>query len=41
MTTLFYENYEKLEKFIFNFYDFDKDGNVSKENMRVVYPSKN
>ncbi len=36
MTTLFSENYEKLIKFIFNLYDFDKDGLISKEDIRIV-----
>ena len=36
MTILFSENYEKLIAFIFDFYDFDKDGIISKEDVRVV-----
>ena len=36
MTILFSENFEKLAKFIFNFYDFNKDGLISKEDIRVV-----
>lgn len=36
MTILFSENFEKLVNFIFNFYDFDKDGLISKEDVRVV-----
>ncbi len=36
MTTLFSENFEKLSKFIFDFYDFDKDGAISREDVRVV-----
>lgn len=36
MTVLFSENFEKLVNFIFNFYDFDKDGLISKEDVRVV-----
>lgn len=36
MTTLYSESFDKLLKFIFNFYDFDKDGKVSKEDLRVV-----
>jgi len=36
LTTLFYEAYEKLIKFIFNLYDFDKDGLISKEDIRIV-----
>lgn len=34
--TLFSENYDRLIKFIFNFYDFDKDGKISKEDIRTV-----
>ena len=36
MTTLFSENYEKLLKFIFNLYDFDKDGLICREDIRIV-----
>lgn len=36
MTILFSENFEKLVKFIFEFYDFNKDGLISKEDVRVV-----
>jgi Ca2+-binding EF-hand superfamily protein len=36
MTTLFSESFEKLTPFIFNLYDFDKDGLVSKEDVRIV-----
>ena len=36
MMTLFSESYDKLTKFIFNFYDFDKDGYISNEDVRVV-----
>ena len=36
MTTIFSESFDKLSKFIFNFYDFDKDGNISKEDVKVV-----
>lgn len=36
MTILFSENFEKLVKFIFDFFDFDKDGKISKEDVRVV-----
>lgn len=36
MTLLFSENYEKLIEFIFDFYDFNKDGKISKEDVRVV-----
>ena len=34
--TLFTESYEKMLTFIFNLYDFDKDGLISKEDIRVV-----
>jgi Ca2+-binding EF-hand superfamily protein len=36
MMTLFSESYDKLSKFIFSFYDFDKDGYISKEDIRTV-----
>lgn len=36
MTTLFSENFENLAKFIFYFYDFDKDGTISREDVRIV-----
>lgn len=36
MSTLFSENYDKLIKFIFNFFDFNNDGFVSKEDIRTV-----
>ena len=36
MKTLFYEDYEKNSKFIFDFYDFDHDGKISQEDIRVV-----
>jgi len=36
MTILFSESFAKLIKFIFDFYDFDKDGKISKEDVRVV-----
>lgn len=36
MTILFSEGFEKLLKFIFDFYDFDKDGLISREDVRVV-----
>ncbi len=36
MTTLFSEDYEKLIKFVFNLYDFDKDGLISKEDIKIV-----
>ena len=36
MITLFTESYEKLIKFIFNFYDFEKCGKITIEDIRVV-----
>ena len=36
MTTLFSETFEKQIVFIFNLYDFDKDGLISKEDVRTV-----
>lgn len=36
MTTLFSESFSKLASFIFDFYDFDKDGKISSEDVRVV-----
>jgi Ca2+-binding EF-hand superfamily protein len=36
MTLLFTEDYSKLAPFIFKFYDFDKDGYLSKEDIRTV-----
>lgn len=36
MMTLFTENFNVLVTFIFNFYDFDKDGIITKEDMRTV-----
>lgn len=36
MTTLFSENYLKLVNFTFRLYDFNKDGIISKEDVRVV-----
>ena len=36
MTIIFSENFDKLSKFIFDFYDFDKDGKISKEDVKVV-----
>jgi len=36
MKTLLSENYEKTSKFIFDFYDFDKDGHITKEDIRIV-----
>lgn len=36
MITLFSESFDNLAVFIFNFYDFDKDGFISKEDVRIV-----
>jgi calcium/calmodulin-dependent protein kinase I len=36
MNILFCEDYEKTLRFIFDFYDFDADGKISKEDIRVV-----
>ena len=36
MRTLFYEDYEKTSRFIFDFYDFDHDGKITQEDIRVV-----
>ena len=36
LTTLFSDSTDKIEKFIFQLYDFDKDGFISKEDVRVV-----
>ncbi len=36
MTTLFSGNFEQLLKLIFNFYDFDKDGKINLNDIRVV-----
>ena len=36
MITLFCEDFEICCPFIFNFYDFDKDGKISKEDIRTV-----
>ena len=36
MRTLFYEDYEKNSKFIFDFYDFDNDRKISQEDIRIV-----
>ena len=36
MLNLFCENYDKTLRFIFDFYDFDGDGKISKEDIRTV-----
>ena len=36
MNILFCENFEKTVRFIFDFYDFDGDGKISKEDIRTV-----
>ena len=36
MLTLFTKDFDELVKFIFRFYDFDKDGKISKEDIRIV-----
>jgi Ca2+-binding EF-hand superfamily protein len=36
MNIMFTESYEKLAPFIFNLYDFNKDGQISREDIRVV-----
>ncbi len=36
MQTLYTEGYAKLSKFIFEFYDFDKDGMITRDDVRVV-----
>ena len=36
MKTLFFEDYEKTSKFIFDFYDLDQDGRITQEDIRVV-----
>ena len=36
MITLFCGNFEKTLRFIFDFYDFDGDGKISKEDIKVV-----
>ena len=36
MISLFSDNFEQAAKFIFNFYDFDRDGFITKEDVRVV-----
>ena len=36
MKMLFFEDYEKNSHFIFDFYDFDHDGKITQEDIRVV-----
>lgn len=36
MLTLFSKSYDELVKFVFQFYDFDNDGKISKEDIRIV-----
>jgi Ca2+-binding EF-hand superfamily protein len=36
MTTLLADNFYKTSKYIFDFYDFDRDGHITKEDIRVV-----
>lgn len=36
LTTLFTETFDKLVKFIFDFYDYDKNGQINKEDVRIV-----
>jgi len=36
MTTLYTGNFDQLINFIFDFYDFDKDGKISSEDVRIV-----
>ncbi len=36
MRVLYTESFDNLVTFIFNFYDFDKDGRISKEDVSVV-----
>ena len=36
MFTLFCDNYEATLRFIFDFYDFDGDGKISKEDIKIV-----
>ena len=36
MKLLFYDSFENSSKFIFNFYDFDKDGLINKNDIRIV-----
>ena len=36
MTTLYTGGFDQLINFIFEFYDFDKDGKISSEDIRIV-----
>lgn len=36
MRALLSENFDKTSKFIFDFYDFDRDGHITREDIRVV-----
>jgi len=36
MISLFSDTYENNVKFIFDFYDFDKDGKISREDIQTV-----
>ena len=37
MLKLFTEDYDYLSKFVFNFYDSDEDGNITPEDIRLIY----
>lgn len=36
MKVLFNDNFDKTSKFIFDFYDFDRDGFITREDIRIV-----
>lgn len=36
MLVLFTETFEKLAKFVFKIYDYNKDGKINKEDIRIV-----
>jgi len=36
LTTLFTETFDKLNKFIFDLYDYDKNGSINREDVRIV-----